>query len=48
MGHSGEFDHGAQYLLLNPGEYAVKIVPISGNPITQTVKVEADKTVVVK
>jgi hypothetical protein len=48
MGHSGEFDHMAQYLLLNPGEYTVKIAPISGNPITQTVKVEADKIVVVK
>ena len=48
MGHSGEFDHLAQYLLLNPGKYTVKIVPNSGAPITQTVQVEADKTVVVK
>jgi hypothetical protein len=38
----------AQGLLLNPGEYTVKVVPASGSPITQTVKIEADKTVIVK
>jgi PEGA domain-containing protein len=48
MGHADEFDNSAQGLLLNPGEYTVKVVPASGSPITQTVKIEADKTVIVK
>ena len=43
-----EFSNFAQGLLLNPGEYTVKIVPASGVPVTQTVKIEADKTVLVK
>jgi hypothetical protein len=34
--------------LLNPGEYTVKIVPANGTPVTQTIKIEADKTVIVK
>ena len=48
MGHADEFSNSAQGLLLNPGEYAVKVVPASGSPISQTVKIEADKTVIVK
>jgi hypothetical protein len=48
MGHTDEFSNSSQGLLLNPGEYTVKIVPASGAPVTQTVKVEKDKTVVVK
>jgi hypothetical protein len=48
MGHSDEFSNFAQALLLNPGEYSVKIVPASGTPVTQTVKIEADKSVLVK
>ncbi len=48
MGHADEFSNVAQGLLLNPGEYAVKIVPASGAPIARTVTIEADKTVVVK
>lgn len=48
MGHADEFSNSAQGLLLNPGEYAVKIVPASGQPISQNVKIEADKTVIVK
>jgi hypothetical protein len=48
MGHADEFDNFAQGLLLNPGEYNVRIVPASGSPVTQTVKIEADKTVLVK
>ena len=48
MGHVDEFSNFAQALLLNPGEYTVKIVPASGSPVTQTVKIEADKTVIVK
>lgn len=48
MGHADEFSNSAQGLLLNPGEYTVKIVPASGAPVTQTVKIEKDKTVLVK
>ena len=48
MGHVDEFSNFAQGLLLNPGDYTVKIVPASGAPVTQTVKIETDKTVVVK
>ena len=48
MGHVDEFSNSAQGLMLNPGEYTVKVVPVSGSPITQTVKIEADKTVIVK
>ena len=48
MGHADEFSNSAQGLLLNPGEYNVKIVPASGAPVAQTVKIETDKTVVVK
>jgi len=48
MGHVDEFSNFAQGLLLNPGEYTVKIVPASGPPVTQTVKIEVDKTVLVK
>lgn len=48
MGHTDEFSNSGQGLLLNPGEYDVKIVPVSGGSGTeQKVKVEADKTVVV-
>lgn len=39
--------HFSRRLRLNPGEYTVKIVPASGPPVTQTVKIEADKTVIV-
>jgi len=48
MGHADEFSNSAQGLLLNPGDYDVKIVPASGSPVSQKVKVEKDKTVVVK
>jgi len=48
MGHVDEFNNFAQGLMLTPGDYVVKIVPASGAPVTQNVKLEADKTVVVK
>ena len=48
MGHADEFSNSSQGLLLNPGDYNVKIVPASGAPVAQTVKIETDKTVVVK
>ena len=49
MGHVDEFSNFAQSLLLNPGTYEVKIVPAgSGAPLTKTVTIEANKTVIVK
>lgn len=48
MGHVDEFSNFAQALLLNPGTYEVKVVPLSGAPITKTVTIEAEKTVIVK
>lgn len=48
MGHVDEFSNFAQGLLLNPGTYEVKIEPTNGNPVTQSVTIEANKTVLVK
>ncbi len=49
MGHVDEFSNPAQKLLINPGTYEVKIVPVAGGTgITKTITVEADKTVIVK
>jgi hypothetical protein len=48
MGHVDEFSNSSQVLQLPVGEYKVKIVPTSGQPIEQTVKLEAGKTVIVK
>ena len=49
MGHVDEFSNFAQGLLLNPGTYDVRIEPVNGqNPVTKSVTVEADKTVLIK
>jgi hypothetical protein len=48
MGHVDEFSNFAQSLLLNPGTYEVKVVPLNGAPVTKTVTIEAEKTVIVK
>ncbi len=48
MGHVGEFNNMTQSLLLSPGEYSVRIVPANGQPISQQVRIEANKTVIVK
>ncbi|HEV2201813.1 MAG TPA: PEGA domain-containing protein [Bryobacteraceae bacterium] len=49
MGHVDEFSNFAQGLLLNPGTYDVRIEPVNGqNPVTRSVTIEADKTVIVK
>lgn len=48
MGHVDEFSNFAQSLLLNPGSYEVKVVPLNGATVTKTVTIEVDKTVVVK
>lgn len=47
-GHVDEFSNFHQGLLLNPGEYEVKIVPERGTPISQKVNIVADKTVIVR
>jgi hypothetical protein len=48
MGHVDEFSNFAQALLLNPGTYEVKVVPANGAPVTKTVTIEAEKTVIFK
>jgi hypothetical protein len=49
MGHAGEFNNPVQGLKLNPGTYAVKIVPVSGGEgHAEQVKIDADKVVIVR
>jgi hypothetical protein len=49
MGHAGEFNNSVQGLKLNPGAYAVKIVPVAGGEgHEEQVKIEADKVTVVQ
>lgn len=49
MGHAGEFNNSMQGLQLNPGEYTVKVVPVSGGEGKEEhVKIEADKVTIVR
>jgi PEGA domain len=48
MGHVDEFSNSSQGLLLNPGEYTVKIAPASGGQHEEKVKIEANKVAVVR
>jgi hypothetical protein len=49
MGHADEFSNSSQGLLLNPGEYTVKIAPVSGGQEHQEkIKIEVDKVTVVR
>jgi len=48
MGHAGEFNNPWQVLKLPAGEYNVRIEPANGQPVRQKVKIEVDKTVIVK
>jgi hypothetical protein len=49
MGHADEFSNSGQGLLLNPGDYKVKIVPVSGGQEREeSVKIEADKVTIVR
>ena len=49
MGHADEFSNSAQGLLLNPGEYIVKVVPVGGGQgKEEKVKIEADKVTIVR
>ena len=48
MGHVDEFSNSGQGLLLNPGEYQAKIVPVSGGAaIERKITIEANKTTIV-
>ena len=49
MGHAGEFNNSTQGLLLNPGEYTVKVAPVSGGEGREEhVKIEVNKTITVR
>ena len=49
MGHMDEFDNFAQGLLLPPGHYTVKIVPVSGGAgVEQAVDLKANETTIVR
>jgi hypothetical protein len=49
MGHADEFSNSVQGLQLNPGEYTVKVVPVSGGEGKEEhVKLEADKVTIVR
>jgi hypothetical protein len=48
-GHNYEFDNFAQSMLLPPGEYTVRIEPLSGgHKVEEKVQIEAAETVVVE
>jgi hypothetical protein len=47
-GHADEFNNFAQGIQLNPGTYDLRVEPASGQPITQKVTIEENKTVIVK
>ena len=49
MGHAGEFNNSLQGLLLNPGEYTVKVVPMSGGAgHEERVKIDVNKVIIVR
>jgi hypothetical protein len=49
MGHVDEFSNFAQGLLLNPGSYEVRIVPVNGQgEVTKSVTLIANQTVLVR
>lgn len=49
MGHLDEFSNSAQGLLLPPGQYMLKIVPLTaGQPVEQKIELRANETVVVR
>jgi hypothetical protein len=48
FGHADEFSNFAQGILLNPGEYDVKVEPVAGGqPASQKVTIVADQVVIV-
>ncbi|MBC7925142.1 MAG: PEGA domain-containing protein [Bryobacteraceae bacterium] len=47
-GHIDEFDNFAQGILIPPGEYTVRIQPVTGNPVETKVTVTANQITFVK
>lgn len=48
-GHVDEFSNFAQVLLLNPGEYTVRVVPVDGGaPHEETVRIEAGQATIIR
>jgi len=47
-GHADEFSNSHQMLMLPVGEYTVRVEPAGGAPITQKIKIEEGKTVIVQ
>ncbi|MGE5644321.1 MAG: PEGA domain-containing protein [Acidobacteriota bacterium] len=48
-GHADEFSNGSQGVLLPPGEYTVRIEPLSGgDAVSKKVQIETGKTVIVE
>ncbi|MGB9605505.1 MAG: PEGA domain-containing protein [Bryobacteraceae bacterium] len=48
MGHADEFSNAFQRLLLKPGEYTIKVAPLSGPVHEEKVQIQAGSTVVVR
>lgn len=49
MGHAAEFGNFAQGLLLNPGTYEVKLLPLTtGSPVSRTVTIAANRVFVLR
>jgi len=48
MGHADEFNNPFQGLLLSPGDYTLKVVPLSGPEREDKIKIDADKVTVFK
>jgi hypothetical protein len=48
-GHADEFNNFKQGLLLNPGEYTLRIEPVSGsNAVEKTITMQANETTIVE
>lgn len=49
FGHADEFSNFAQGMLLNPGDYQLRVEPLSGGqPISEKITITADKVTVVR
>jgi PEGA domain len=49
VGHADEFNNFAQGLLLNPGQYDVRVEPLAGgSPVSEHVTIEANKDTFVR
>jgi hypothetical protein len=49
VGHAGEFNNSLQGLLLSPGDYTVKVVPVSGGEgHEEHVKIDGNKVIIVR